>query len=253
MMQRRQKLKIYQELSCFSATFKTIYYNIRKKKFEREAYVLNKFIHFGSVCFDIGAAYGKYTLTMSKLAGNTGHIYSFEPGNYSYKVLSNIVKFHRLENVTLVKKALSDKTGAANLAVPIKGSGKLGKGLAYLCSSFDSNVIFEKVEAVTLDEYCSGKNIPNIDFIKCDVEGAELLVFRGAKHCIEHYNPTILCEVNIEFLLNRFNSTPSQIYDFFNQRDYKAFFLKDNKFECVSSIIEKRNYFFIHNSKLKVI
>ena len=253
MLQRRQKSKIYQRLSRFSATFKTIYYNIKKKKFEAEAWVLNKFIHSGSVCFDVGANYGKYTFMMSKLVGTEGRVYSFEPVDYSYKVLSNIVKFHRLKNVALIKKALTDKTGTADIGIPIKDSGKLGKGLAYLSSGADPNLVFEEVETSTLDDYCSNNNIPNIDFIKCDVEGAELLVFRGAKNSIERNCPTVLSEVNIEFLFNRFNSTPSEFYDFFSDRGYKTFVLEENKFEKVDKILENNNYFFIHNSKLKNI
>jgi len=252
MLQRRQKSKIYQKLSCLSATFKTIYYNIQNKKFEREVYALNRFVTSGSICFDIGAGYGKYTFMLSKIVGNTGHIYSFEPGNYSYRVLSNIVKFHRLKNVTLVKKALLDKKGFSTLAIPIKESGKLGKGIAYVCSNFDPGFVYEKVEQTTLDDYCLENGISNIDFIKCDVEGAELLVLKGGKSCIERYKPVILCEVIKEFL-DRFGLNLSDIHNFINQINYKIFILKDDRFEKIDQITQNHNYFFIHTAKTFIL
>ncbi len=243
---------VYQKISCWGTTFKTIYRNISDKKFESEVYALNKFISPGSICLDIGAAYGRYAFVMSKLAGNSGCVFSFEPGNYSFKVLSNVVRFHRLKNVTLVKRALADKKGAAELSTPIKRDGKIGPSLAYLTTEkFDNNCAVELVKAITLDDYCSEINIPRVDFIKCDVEGAELLVFKGAKDVIVRYKPTVLCEVD-KGHLKRFSLTPEQIYDFFCQRNYKSFILKEKKFEKVNCIKENHNYFFIH-SQAKVL
>ncbi len=63
------KSRWYQEVSCLSTIFKTIKRNLQQKKFEDEIYLLNKFISSGSICFDIGAAYGRYALPMSRLVG----------------------------------------------------------------------------------------------------------------------------------------------------------------------------------------
>ena len=47
---------------------------------------------------------------------------------------------------------------------------------------------------LTLDEFVKGKKT-KVDFIKCDVEGAELLVFTGGIKSIEKYKPIIFAEM----------------------------------------------------------
>jgi hypothetical protein len=52
------------------------------------------------------------------------------------------------------------------------------------------------VNAVSLDEYAAKNAVP--DFIKCDVEGAEVEVFRGAQRILTEKRPGILCEMHSE-------------------------------------------------------
>ena len=50
------------------------------------------------------------------------------------------------------------------------------------------------IKAKTLDEYCCSNNL-SPDFIKCDVEGAELLVFKGAKNTLINNKPIVFSEI----------------------------------------------------------
>jgi FkbM family methyltransferase len=243
--------KLYLRLSCFSTTFKTIYRNISGKKFEPDIFALDRIISSGAVCFDIGAAYGRYTLILSRLAGNSGQVYSFEPGSYSYAVLSFVMKFHGLRNVTAVNQALSEQPGKINLLLPIKKTGKVGPSLAHLNTGKESGAITEEVEMTTLDRYCQVIDIPRIDIIKCDVEGAELLVIKGARESINRFKPTILCEIDAS-LISRFGYVPSDIFDFFSGQDYKPFIFRNNSFREVSEFKENSNYFFIYRDKEKI-
>jgi Methyltransferase FkbM domain len=52
------------------------------------------------------------------------------------------------------------------------------------------------VEAISVDEYVRKSGAPN--FIKCDVEGAEVEVFRGADKLLNERAPIILCEMHGE-------------------------------------------------------
>jgi hypothetical protein len=52
------------------------------------------------------------------------------------------------------------------------------------------------VEGVTLDDCSERLGLP--DFMKCDVEGAEVEVFRGAKRLLAEKRPTIVCEIHGE-------------------------------------------------------
>lgn len=231
---------------CFRLTLKTLLRNIFYKKFESEVYVLHRLIQPGAICFDVGAAYGRYTLWISRLAQQAGRVYSFEPGTISFQVLKNIVRFHRLRNVVLVQKALSNCTGPSTLAIPVKKGKHLGLSLAHLGLSQEEKSVFEAIETVTLDDYCRRAEIPRVDFIKCDVEGAEGLVFQGAEETLHRYRPTVLCEIDQAFL-TRFRSHVNEIQSFFRDRGYRIFRLANGKyFEEIKEIREPHNYFFIH-------
>lgn len=163
---------------------------------EPQMSVLNRLIQEKDVCFDIGASYGRYTFLMSRLAGAKGHVYSFEPGNSSGKTFARVIKFHGLSNITFIKKALSNQEGPAYLVIPIKETGSLGEPIARLGKEDETNAVIEKVETVTLDRYCLEQGLSRVDFIKCDVEGSEMLFLEGAKQTLLRHKPILLCEIS---------------------------------------------------------
>ena len=187
---------------------------------------------------------------MSRLAGKSGRIYCFEPGDYSYKVLNSVIKFHHLKNVTLIKKGLSDKKGFSQLIIPIKKRGKIGISMAHLGPTENPHYLSQRIEVTTIDDYCLEAGIRRLDFIKCDVEGAELLVIKGGEKTITTYKPAVLCEVDNNFL-KRFRFTSDELYDFFKKKDYQAYIFQENILKEISSIKENSNYLFVPN-KLSV-
>ncbi|MBK6526928.1 MAG: FkbM family methyltransferase [Crocinitomicaceae bacterium] len=52
-----------------------------------------------------------------------------------------------------------------------------------------------KVKTQKLDDWWRLNANPKIDFIKCDTEGAELFVLRGADDLVRHCKPFILLEI----------------------------------------------------------
>ena len=146
-----------------------------------------------------------------------------------------------------MQKALSDKKGTTDLSIPIKGKGKIGPSLAHLSSSEEKGECLtqKSVELDTLDDFCAENNINTINFIKCDIEGAEMLFLAGAGNMIDKCKPTVLIEVDRDHL-KRFNSSPEELCSFFTEKGYASFILKDNKFKKVDSIEYDHNYFFVH-------
>lgn len=242
------KTSFYQNFSCFSTAFKTIKRNIQRVKMEGEVATLDKFISNGSICIDIGGAYGRYALVMSKIVGKSGHIYIFEPGQYSFRVLSMVIKFHRLTNVTAVKKALSNREGTIKLITPIKENGKIGPSLAYISNHVDNEASSEEVEMTTLDNYCLRNKIERVDFIKCDTEGSEFLVFQGAKGVINKYRPVILSEIDRGHL-HRYQQTTDSVEQFFSKLSYLIYIYKNGSFVKAHSLAKESNYFFIPQEK----
>ena len=52
----------------------------------------------------------------------------------------------------------------------------------------------QKVESITIDEVC--KNLNKLNFIKIDIEGAELKALKGAEKTLNNYKPKLSLEVD---------------------------------------------------------
>jgi hypothetical protein len=85
----------------------------------------------------------------------------------------------------------------------------------------------EVVPCLSLDDYVRERKIERVDFIKCDVERAELHVLHGARHTLTAYKPTILLECNIMWT-ERFGYTPKEVIASLDDLGYEAVPAKGN-------------------------
>lgn len=126
----------------------------------------------GTTIVDGGASDGKFVEKLREL-GISSHILSIEPARLNF----NILKEKRLENVTLVNRAL---VGIGGLKVAtyteIDGLPEWGgiKGL-YLNSKRVRSRKTEKysIETITLDNLFKDYSLQSIDYLKLDIEGCE--------------------------------------------------------------------------------
>lgn len=99
-----------------------------------------------------------------------------------------------LENASLHPFALSDRAGPVTFFVPAdhqKGS------LADWLKEFGASSTPIECQQRRLDDLVQDGTVPRPDFIKCDVEGAELLVFRGGRSTFDRPDaPIVLFEAN---------------------------------------------------------
>ena len=65
----------------------------------------------GQIFVDVGANVGYYTLLASKIVGNSGKVYAFEPLELSWTVLSKNLGMNELKNVIVFFMALSNNSG----------------------------------------------------------------------------------------------------------------------------------------------
>ena len=236
-----------EQILCLNTIWRTLVRNWFKLKFEPEIQALDQWIKKDAVCLDIGAGYGRYAYALSQLVRDSGQVHCFEPLDYNLTVLRAIVKFHRLKNVTVIPKALSNQSGTQGFALPIKKSALAftnAYSLAHLATDSESESIKKMVSVTTIDQYALEHKLNRIDFIKCDVEGAELLVFNGGKNILQYYKPVILCEV-YETWLRRFGYKREDVFRFFAELNYQAFILNGKALNKVDRLKEDRNYFFI--------
>ena len=80
------------------------------------------------------------------------------------------------------------------------------------------------VNGITIDSFIEKESVRQVDLIKCDVEGAELLVFKGAIQTIKKWRPIVFCEI-IDDYCRRYEYASTDIFNFFNNLNYKSFII----------------------------
>lgn len=229
--------------------------------YEKEIEYLPSIIKAGSTVFDIGANRGEYSYYFSKFVGDNGAVYAFEPGNRAFGLLEKIKEKYQLDCLKTNKLALSDKAGTHTLIVPYFNRQSQLKSDKPIKGRKESIVID------TLDNFVEKNIVKRIDFIKCDTEGSELFVFKGAQKTLEKLHPTILVEIAEPHTV-RFNYKGNDVLNFLKELGYKTFcYNYEQKKLIETNIIEMKpdghvwslldenlsnnNYFFIHKSKLE--
>ena len=165
-----------------------------------EQAIMRKVVQRGETVFDIGANMGVHTALLSQLVGPNGRVIAFEPNPELITPLAKTVA--GLGNASLQSFALSDHAGESTLYVPSDHS--MGSLADYTSdpslADWRAEIRLSKAQTVTcelksIDSLVEAKTIPRPDFIKCDVEGAELMVFKGGEQTLNRLDaPIILFE-----------------------------------------------------------
>jgi FkbM family methyltransferase len=145
-----------------------------------------------SVILDVGANIGTFTVPFAKLHGASCQVFSFEPYEAANDLLEDNVELNDLENVTILKKALSDKD--ENKTMYTFPAGDIGAGTLHNPVKFklESNTVETKtVECIRLDSL----NLKNISFIKVDIQEHEFNFLLGAKNTLEQERSSIVLEL----------------------------------------------------------
>jgi FkbM family methyltransferase len=154
------------------------------------------FLRPGMMVFDLGANLGQYTLLAARRVGEQGQVHSFEPSERMFGELQFNVELNDLsETCRLNRLAVSDMAGVAKLSRYEEGAEVFGS-LGTHQRQEASIVGYEEVRTIKLDDYIAQQGSDHVDFIKMDIEGAELLALRGAAGLLSRQDaPTILLEM----------------------------------------------------------
>lgn len=128
----------------------------------------------GSVVVDAGANIGYYTLLLARLTGPSGKVIAIEPDPDNFALLKRNVEANGYRNVVLHQKAVGERQGYVKLYRSMRNSAQ------HSLAPSEQDAPFVEVELARIDDLVAGP----VDFMKIDVEGAELGAMRGARELL---------------------------------------------------------------------
>jgi len=146
-----------------------IYLNPYFHEYEVTQFVFRS-LSLGDIFFDVGAHGGLFTIIAGKKVGKTGKVLSFEPNPLNLNFLRLNIKLNGLNNVTVIPKAASHKSGKMKLFYSAHETA--------LTSVERMGGSMIETEATTIDEVA--KRLDFIKIIKIDAEGNDWKVLKGA-------------------------------------------------------------------------
>jgi FkbM family methyltransferase len=184
-------------------------------------------------CLELGAHIGLHTLPIARqyaVWGQARSVIAFEPSPTAYALLSMHVSQNQLDSVILhYPLAVSDKDADAVLFVS-KGSNSANSSLHDLRSEPTSTQdgTYTMIKTVQLRTFWQQPpTYKAIGLIKADIEGAELLAFRGAATLIQAQRPALLFEAHPAWMYH-FGYSFEDIMDFCTLLDYKVYVLDEH-------------------------
>lgn len=197
----------------------------------------------GQTVFDIGANVGWYSINIAKRFPRM-RIFAFEPLPGTFAYLQRNIALNQVSSIRTNNFGLSDHNGELAFHFHPEGSGSasaadiLGTGTAQIIRS----------SAKKLDDFVAEAGVTGIDFIKCDVEGAELHVLAGGVESIRRFKPVIFAEMLRKWAA-KFDYHPNQIIDLMAGMGYRCFVSKNDRLAASARMDEQTvdtNFFFLH-------
>jgi FkbM family methyltransferase len=249
-------------LRVLSHAFRAWRRNLRWRKHEPETPYLADLLSGAPVCLHVGASDGRHSYVMTQVAPKAT-IYAIEPSAFSFEVLKTTLAWHRIaDRVTPVHAAVGDKAGEMLLVTPRKITGRMGRAYAFVAETApegkarpdlqDSGMELQPTPVITLDGFCEERGLDRVDFIRMDIEGAELMALTGARAILDRDRPHVLLEIHPQMLAARFAGTAEEVVSLFTARGYRMFALNgdrlEERFDAVTDVPWK-DYFFIHPTR----
>lgn len=217
---------------------------------ESEMLGLPDVVRAGSVCLDIGAAAGLYSVVLARLAGPSGQVHAVEPLGFAHPVWQRLLGVQQLPTVTHHRLALGAEPRAGAMSVPYRRQSAV-TGRSFLTGrscGLGPNAEFGRHEEVpvqvdTLDALAGRVGLPRLDFIKIDVEGGELHVLQGGQATVEKFRPALLVEIEARHTA-RYQYGAGDVARWLTGRGYAMYAWQGGWRQVPAVTAGQRNYLF---------
>jgi len=171
----------------------------------------NKIIE-GMTIIDVGVNKGYFSLLFAKLMNGKGKVLSFEPEPINCLWFKKSIQANKYQCIKLFQLALSDKEGNISF---YRGK-KSGWGSLFPSKYMKDEVITVKTRK--LDSVLKDEGITKVDIMKIDVEGADILVLKGAEKTLKKCNLQLVMDVDVKSVEKR-----NKLFDFLESCGFKIF------------------------------
>ena len=210
--------------------------------YEKEEFsMIEKLVSDGDVIYDIGANIGWHSINLA-VSRRSSRIFAFEPVPVTFRSLTTNLALNNLTHVTPLNFGLSNQDGSFDLFYYSEGSANAS--LRNVANRDDAVAVSCRLK--TLDNFAKENGLP-VNFIKCDVEGAELLVLQGGCDTIDTDHPIIFLEILRKWSA-KFNYDPNEIFALLGSKGYQAFTVAGPvlvPFDQMTQETVKTNFFFL--------
>lgn len=201
---------------------------------------LLRFLSPGDLAVDIGAHKGAYTWWLSKAVGGQGHVIAFEPNPRLAAKLCSLARTK--PNISVENLGVSSRSETRTLVIPARSAQEASYELPN-----EPSAQTIATRTVSLDRYFKDWDRP-VKLMKCDVEGHELSVFRGAQHILTRDRPAILFECEERHLKQ---NSIVDVFDHLQGRGYQGYFFRGRQYLAISELAEhmtkRGNKLYIYN------
>jgi FkbM family methyltransferase len=186
--------------------------------------LIRQVVRPGDICFDVGANVGFHTLLLARQVGPSGRVIALEPHPDVGRRLLENVALNRLDQVTVVPAALSDRDGAADFFS--FGEAAFHQGISSLLPDDEAT---RKIQVRTISGQTLLRAFPvaRCDFLKIDVEGVESVVLAQLSGLIERYRPAIICEYRRQHWA-KFGHTLEEVRERLHKLGYRLYVIRKN-------------------------
>lgn len=190
---------------------------------------------------DIGGNVGYFSLYFSKLFPSA-QFHCFEPVPSTYENMLKNLKINDTVNIKSYNIGLTNKKQTMEMFFNPEGCGS--SSLQNLLEAPCTKKIL--AEFSTLDAFVEENNIQGIDFIKCDVEGAEKFVYEGGLNTLRKYKPIIFSEMLRKWAA-KFDYHPNDIIVLLKEIGYSCYAISENEIRLINEVNSETvetNYLF---------
>jgi len=187
---------------------------IRKLTIEYDGYLKNYKPKKGDTVLDCGAYKGHFTLIASRLVGENGLVFSFEPQAKLFDFINKRIKKYNKKNIIPINKGLYSHKSSISIEEETSDGG-----FSIVDRKNDFVSDSATIDLIDLDSFIQDFQLKRLDFIKMDIEGAEIEALQGAKKTLKNYSPQIAIA---SYHIRQGAQTAIWIEHFLTEQGYKS-------------------------------